>query len=79
MNIQIDMTRLRVRDIDALNRASKNNLEGNEFSLMIPILARLCNITEDEVWDWDIPTLNQVITVVNDSMNSTVKKTNGGS
>jgi hypothetical protein len=76
LTITVDMTRLRVRDLDRLAKAQKNS-EANDFEVLVPLIARVCNLSEDEVWDWDIPTLNEIQQTINESIESgTVKKTN---
>jgi len=73
-NITIDMRRLRMRDINALE---ENKESGGSLSSIIPILARVTNKTEDEVWDWDFETMMKVQTELDRAMKDIVKKTSG--
>jgi hypothetical protein len=74
--IQVDLKRLRLRDMTMLEKLRDGN---TDFSVMVPVFARVCNLTEDEVWDWDFETLMTVQHHMNTAMDDVLKKTNGGS
>lgn len=75
LHITINMKRLRMRDIDKLNKAQKSGQ--SDFEVMVPVFARVCNLTEEEVWDWDVETIQKVQVYIQEAMsNGIVKKTN---
>jgi hypothetical protein len=74
--IQVDLKRLRLRDMTMLEKLRDGN---SDFSVMVPVFARVCNLTEAEVWDWDFETLMTVQSHMNTAMDDVLKKTNGGS
>jgi hypothetical protein len=74
--ITIDMKRLRLRDFAKINTVGT---DASDFGVIIPILARVCNLTEDEVWDWDFETMMVVQRQLNTAMDDVLKKTSGGS
>lgn len=73
--IVVDLKRLRMRDFAKLEKSQENT----DFATMVPIFARVCNQTEDEVWDWDIETMFAVQQQVSNAMDDVLKKTRGAS
>ena len=73
--ITIDLKRLRMRDLNKM----KDSSDSSDWATIVPIIARVTSLTEDQVWDLDIETLITVQTAISNSMDDVLKKTNAGS
>lgn len=71
--ITINMKNLRMRDLNALEKASQSG--GTDWSVMVPVMARVTGLTEDQVWDFDLETMMIVQKSLNAAMTDVVKKT----
>jgi len=76
--ITIDLRRLRMRDIAKLDDA-KTEANANNWSTVIPIIARVTGLTPDQVWDLDFETMMKVQNHLNEAMTDVLKKTNADS
>lgn len=74
-SITINLKKLRMRDLHALKARKEGD---DEFSVMIPIMARCTGLTEDEVWDLDFETSMRIQEELGAAMDDVVKKTNAG-
>lgn len=80
--IVVDLKRLRMREIAKFTEMQNAGNSGNDMAqlaLMVPLMARICNLTEEEVWDWDFETMMVVQEQINTAMADVLKKTKGGS
>lgn len=73
--ITINFKRLRMRDLHALKKGSTED----ELAALVPILARVTELTEDEVWDLDLETMVRLQDELSDAMDNIAKKPSGGS
>jgi hypothetical protein len=64
-----------MRDLGALKKRKEDD---DEFATMVPIMARVTGLTEDEVWDLDFETSMQIQEELGRAMDDVVKKTSAG-
>lgn len=75
--IEIDVRRLRMRDYNAINNAKESNFD--TMAILIAIIGRISNYTEDELWDMELDEFNAVQSAFFEAIDNIVKKTNAGS
>lgn len=73
--ITINFKRLRMRDLHSLKKGGTED----ELAALVPILARVTDLSEDEVWDLDLETMVRLQNELSDAMENIAKKPNGGS
>lgn len=74
--ISIDVRRLKMKDYNAITE-----LKTEGFSVtktLIPILGRISNYSEDELWDMEVDQYNAVQNAFFEAVDNIVKKTNAG-
>lgn len=74
-HITINLKKLRMRDLGAMKKRKEDD---DEFGTMVPIMARVTGLTEDEVWDLDFETSMRIQEEIGQAMDEVVKKTSGG-
>lgn len=79
LKITVDMRRLRMRDIALLEKNLTKSDGSVDWDALVPIIARVTNMTPDAVWDWPFETMMLVQKQLNDAMGDIVKKTSGDS
>lgn len=74
--IEINLTRLRMRDYETMNTMKGSNIE--MMMKLIPIIGRISNYSEEELWDMEIETFGNVQNAFFEAMDNIVKKATAG-
>ena len=74
--IEINIRRMKMKDYNAISSLKDAGFEA--MAVLIVIIGRISNYSEEELWDMELDEYNKVQIAFMEAMDNIVKKTNAG-